>query len=188
VQKRVFDFLLALVLLIVSAPVILIMAIAVKLDSTGPAFFMPLRVGRNGVTFRCYKIRTMVEGAPHSLKLITKGDPRVTRVGAYLRPIHLDELPQFWNIVRGDMSLVGPRPIDEHIAEVRKNQIRGYERRYDLRPGLSGIPQTRGRLSMRRGPYSAHLLNLFYRRHQSFCFDCKILWWTIWTIVDRRGI
>jgi lipopolysaccharide/colanic/teichoic acid biosynthesis glycosyltransferase len=141
--KIVLDFILALVLLVLAAPIILVCAVVVKCSSRGPAFYTQTRVGRSGRPFMLIKIRTMVHNcesatgpcwaAPH--------DPRITKVGRFLRRAHLDELPQLWNVLRGDMSLVGPRPERPEFVEKLDQIIPSYRARMLVRPGLTGLAQ-----------------------------------------------
>ena len=110
-EKRLFDFLVAAVVVVVTSPLTGLLALAVKLDSPGPAFYRPIRVGKDGRPFRLLKLRTMIDGADRvGLPLTGAGDTRVTRLGRYLRRLKVDELPQFVNVLRGEMSIVGPRP------------------------------------------------------------------------------
>lgn len=131
--KRLVDLFFALSLLLLVAPLLLIAALLVKLDSEGPAFFSQWRMGRGFRPFRIYKLRTMA--ADRRGSAITLGyDPRVTRVGAALRKLHFDELPQLWNVLRGEMSLVGPRPV---ICALARRYEGHYRRLYAARPGLT---------------------------------------------------
>jgi lipopolysaccharide/colanic/teichoic acid biosynthesis glycosyltransferase len=133
--KRVLDCLIAASLLIVMAPVIGLFAILIRLDSRGPALFRQARVGRHGRLFTIYKLRTMSSVSPIYSYKVPMSDPRITRVGRWLRRSGLDELPQLWNVFRGDMSLVGPRPEQPFIVD-------GYQewqhRRHSIRPGITG--------------------------------------------------
>jgi lipopolysaccharide/colanic/teichoic acid biosynthesis glycosyltransferase len=136
------DFLLALALLVLAAPAVLVMALLVKLTSRGPVFFSQVRLGQDGRTYTLYKIRTMVadsekDGPCWSLP----GDPRVTRLGQFLRVTHLDELPQLFNVLRGEMSLVGPRPEQPALAPPLERALPRYRERLLARPGLTGIAQ-----------------------------------------------
>ena len=135
-MKRGFDFVIALIGLTVTSPIIAASAIAVKIDSGGPAFFSGPRVGRNGAVFHMHKLRTMRAGADKTGPAVTAGDdPRVTRVGRFLRRTKIDELPQLWNVVRGEMSLVGPRPEHpDYVARYTPEQ----RRLLAFRPGITG--------------------------------------------------
>jgi lipopolysaccharide/colanic/teichoic acid biosynthesis glycosyltransferase len=141
--KRAAEFAAALVLLVLTAPLILLAALLVKLTSRGPAFYTQTRVGLGGRPFTIYKIRTMI----HNCESLTgprwaiPGDPRVTRVGHFLRMTHLDELPQLLNVLRGDMSLVGPRPERPEFVRELDRALPGYRRRLAVRPGVTGLAQ-----------------------------------------------
>jgi lipopolysaccharide/colanic/teichoic acid biosynthesis glycosyltransferase len=177
--------------------VLLVLAIAVQIDSPGPALFTQQRVGRRGRTFRCYKLRTMCTDAEARLyadrtlresyvangyKLPVDCDPRVTRFGRLLRATSLDELPQLWNVLRGEMSMVGPRPIVD--AEIPK-----YREAYDLyrrvKPGMSGLWQVSGRSST---SYDERVqLDTYYVRNWSVWIDLVILVRTVGAVVFSRG-
>jgi lipopolysaccharide/colanic/teichoic acid biosynthesis glycosyltransferase/glycosyltransferase involved in cell wall biosynthesis len=153
-SKRIFDFIGATIGLILSSPVILFSIIAIKIDSPGPAFFTQIRAGENGKPFRMVKLRTMVDGAEEKLAEVIKfntlegpvykipNDPRITRLGRWLRRWSVDELPQFWNVLRGEMSLVGPRPEEIWVVERYNDQQR---QRLAIKPGLTGPMQINGR-------------------------------------------
>ena len=134
-RKRAFDLALAVPALIVSAPAIAALAVAVKLDSPGPAFYAQTRLGRGRRPFRVYKLRSMVADADRAGAHVTAaGDARITRIGRILRRAKLDELPQLWNVVRGDMSIVGPRPEAERYVRSDRPE---WERIFAVRPGLT---------------------------------------------------
>ena len=135
-MKRSFDLVIGLVGLVVTSPIVLVSAVAVKLDSPGSAFFSGPRVGRDGVVFRMHKLRTMRAGADKNGPAVTSGDdPRVTRVGSFLRRTKIDELPQLVNVVKGEMSLVGPRPEHpDYVAYYTPEQ----RRLLAFRPGITG--------------------------------------------------
>ncbi|MES2859977.1 MAG: sugar transferase [Pseudomonadota bacterium] len=142
--KRGFDLLAAATLLIVLSWLFLAIAIAVALDSPGPVLFRQRRTGRHGRAFVIYKFRSMTVGDDDQVPQATRGDPRVTRVGAFIRSTSLDELPQLMNVIRGEMSLVGPRP-HAVIHDARYGPlIAGYRDRFSVRPGLTGLAQVRG--------------------------------------------
>lgn len=185
--KRVFDIFVAAVLLVLFTPLMLAVGVLVKLSSPGPVLFKQDRIGYRGRPFVILKFRTMRDGSAKLYDVVHKGDPRITAIGKVLRSTHLDELPQLLNILRGDMSVVGPRPMSLDIAEMRARQIKRFDRRFDVPQGLTGLPQLFVRGEMKKGALSAHLLNMYYIRHQSFCFDCKILLRTIMTVLGRRG-
>jgi lipopolysaccharide/colanic/teichoic acid biosynthesis glycosyltransferase len=141
--KEVLDFALAVVLAVLAAPFVLAAAALVKLTSRGPVIYAQTRVGLNGRVFTIYKLRTMYHNceAVSGVKWATKADPRVTPVGRFLRATHLDELPQLWNVLKGDMSLVGPRPERPEFVVQLGRQIERYPERLRVRPGVTGLAQ-----------------------------------------------
>jgi exopolysaccharide biosynthesis polyprenyl glycosylphosphotransferase len=191
--KRSIDVLAASALLILSAPLIVLVAIAIKLDSRGPVFFAQWRVGRGGQRFRVYKFRTMVADAdqlraelvsqssdPNWLKL--DNDPRITRLGHVLRRLSLDEVPQLWNVLRGQMSLVGPRPLIEDEDERVQGWARG---RLDLTPGLTGYWQVLGRT---RIPFEEMVkLDYLYVVNWSLWEDIRLMLRTLPILFSGRG-
>lgn len=144
--KSLEDLILSFVILILISPILLLVAIAVKLDSPGPVFFRQKRAGWNGKTFRIWKFRSMVVHQPESgtLQQAQKNDPRITRVGAFIRKTSLDELPQIFNVLMGDMSLVGPRPHAIQHDEEYSRRIGDYFARHNIKPGITGLAQVRG--------------------------------------------
>ena len=170
--KTVLDILVAWLLLALSAPLILALMAAVKLTSRGPALYSQLRLGRGGREFWIYKLRTMVHDCERLTgpKWATAGDPRVTPFGRFLRRSHLDELPQLWNVLRGEMSLIGPRPTLRYQVERYDEKQR---RRLDVRPGLTGWAQIHGRAEL---PWEERIeLDVWYVEHRSPRLDLKIL-------------
>jgi lipopolysaccharide/colanic/teichoic acid biosynthesis glycosyltransferase len=141
--KPALDFLVALALLLPAALVILVCAVLVRLTSRGPAFYSQVRLGRDGRPFRIYKLRTMAHDCEEAsgARWATPGDPRVTRLGRFLRRTHLDELPQLWNVLKGDMSLVGPRPERPELVPGLEQAVPGYHDRLLVRPGITGLAQ-----------------------------------------------
>jgi exopolysaccharide biosynthesis polyprenyl glycosylphosphotransferase len=195
VLKRGFDLALSAAALVVLAPVFAFVALAVRLDSSGPALFRQPRRGRDGSTFEILKFRTMHDGAEAQrndvqhlnevdgpLFKVKGADPRVTRIGAFLRRTSLDELPQLWNVLRGDMSLVGPRPFV--LAEA--DQITGWAGgRLDMTPGITGLWQVLGRNDM---PFDDMVkLDYLYVTNWSLSWDLKILCQTIPVVLGTRG-
>lgn len=192
--KRAFDLLVTSAGMVVVLPVITLCAIAIKLDSPGPVFFKQERIGEGGKPFRMWKFRTMVvdaEQRQHEVisydeegNILHKraDDPRVTRVGRFLRRTSIDELPQVFNILRGEMSLVGPRPEMPWLVEKYKPWQR---KRFEVPQGLTGWWQISGRADK---PMHLHTEeDLFYIRHYSLWLDIKILWRTIGAVILRRG-
>jgi lipopolysaccharide/colanic/teichoic acid biosynthesis glycosyltransferase len=196
--KNVLDRLIAAIALVVLTPVLLVVLLAVRMDSRGPGLFRQVRVGRNGRRFEILKFRTMVNGADRMAANVSPtGDPRVTRVGGFLRRWYLDELPQLINVLKGDMSLVGPRPeTPEYAALYTADE----HRVLTVRPGLVG-PSTLGfmdeaeRLAMADDPadhYATVLLHervrldLDYLDRRSLPYDLALLFRQAWAIVARR--
>jgi putative colanic acid biosynthesis UDP-glucose lipid carrier transferase len=144
--KTMEDMVLSALILILISPVLLLVAIAIKLDSPGPVFFRQARAGWNGRTFKIWKFRSMYVHQPETgmLKQAGKNDPRITRVGAFIRKTSLDELPQVFNVLMGDMSLVGPRPHAIQHDEEYSRRIDDYFARHNIKPGITGLAQVRG--------------------------------------------
>jgi lipopolysaccharide/colanic/teichoic acid biosynthesis glycosyltransferase len=183
--KRALDLALAVPAAIITAPVIGLLALAIRLESSGHPIYTQARAGRDGVQFHIYKLRTMVRGAEFigaGLR-IQEGDERITRVGRLLRRYSLDELPNLWNVVRGEMSIVGPRP----TLTVQVKQYTEHQRgRLAVKPGLTGWAQVNGRASL---PWTERIeLDLWYVEHQSFALDLKIIARTVWMVVRGQGL
>jgi putative colanic acid biosynthesis UDP-glucose lipid carrier transferase len=183
--KRVFDGLFALAALTALLPVMLAIAAAVKLSSPGPVFFRQKRKGIDGRQFEIYKFRSMrvhKEEAGH-ITQATRRDPRITAVGAFLRRTSLDELPQFINVLRGEMSVVGPRPHALEHDDIYKDLVKGYMHRYRIKPGITGWAQINGyrgetdRIEKMMGRVK---LDLYYMQHWTFWLDIKIVVLTLW--------
>ena len=173
-----------------ATPLMLLVALAVKLDSPGPVFYRQVRVGEGGRRFTIVKFRSMrvdaeASGAP---QWASEHDPRVTRVGAFIRRFRIDELPQLWNVVAGEMALVGPRPErPELVAEIAR-RLPFYEPRHLVRPGITGWAQV-------YAPYAASIeetleklsYDLYYVKHQSFATDAGIMLSTLGVMAGGRG-
>ncbi|MFM0668445.1 undecaprenyl-phosphate glucose phosphotransferase [Paraburkholderia sediminicola] len=183
--KRVFDRLFALAALTALAPVMLVIAAAVKLNSPGPVFFRQKRKGIDGNQFEIYKFRSMKMHKEEHGKITqaTRRDPRITAVGAFLRRTSLDELPQFINVLRGEMSVVGPRPHALEHDDIYKDLVKGYMHRYRIKPGITGWAQINGyrgetdRIEKMMGRVK---LDLYYMQHWTFWLDIKIVVLTLW--------
>lgn len=166
-----------------------IVAILIKLDSKGPIFFKQVREGVNNTTFNCYKFRSMVVNKEADIKQATKNDPRITRVGRILRKTSIDELPQIFNVIYGNMSLVGPRP---HILvqnEAYSKEIEGYRNRHIVKPGLTGLAQARGYRGETQLPnsmYFRYKLDMYYIKNWSPMFDINIMLMTIKSIFTEN--
>jgi lipopolysaccharide/colanic/teichoic acid biosynthesis glycosyltransferase len=190
--KRLFDVTLSGVGLLASLPVWGIVALAVKLQDGGPVFYAQARVGRGGRAFRVLKFRSMIPDAEAGVgaRQATDGDPRITRVGALLRATALDELPQLWNILRGDMSFVGPRALRPGEIEVNGDgrpeaieDVPGFAARCRVRPGLTGVAQIyAARDIARRHKFKYDRL---YIRRQSFALDLRLILLSFW--ITFRG-
>ena len=192
--KRAFDIVGSSILLLLSSPLMLAVAIAIKLEDRGPILFKQTRVGRRGEEFECLKVRSMVvdaearlaelaaqnEGAGVLFKMTR--DPRITRVGHFIRRFSIDEVPQFWNVLRGDMSLVGPRPaLPKEVAQYDRDAVR----RLDVRPGLTGLWQVSGRSDL---PWDETVrLDVYYVDNWSIMQDLSILMRTAGAVLGSRG-
>jgi len=192
--KRVFDITASILGLLLMLPICLIIAICIKCDSKGPIIFRQVRVGRDGQPFTLYKFRSMqlnAEAMKERLRHLNvtdgptfkiKDDPRVTRVGRFLRRSTMDELPQLINVLRGDMSFVGPRPpLPEEVEVYTPLQ----KRRLEITPGLTCLWQVSGRSEISFSEWVQ--LDLYYIQHQSLLLDFKILIRTIPAVLSRRG-
>lgn len=194
-SKRIIDTVGALIGLIVLSFVFIIVAIAIKVeDPRGPIFFSQIRVGKNGKEFKMYKFRSMVTDAEERLQnLLTlnettgamfkmKNDPRVTKIGQLIRKTSIDELPQLWNVMRGDMSLVGPRPpLVREVAEYNEN----HKQRLLVKPGCTGLWQVSGRSSI--GFEEMVKLDIYYIQNRNLFFDIKIIFKTIGLLVGSKN-
>jgi exopolysaccharide biosynthesis polyprenyl glycosylphosphotransferase len=192
--KRALDTSVAALALVGVSPIMLITAFAVKLDSPGPVFFKQTRVGKWGATFGCYKFRSMYIDAEQRKQTLMpkneadgpvfkmKNDPRITRVGRFIRKMSIDELPQLINVLRGEMSLVGPRPpVPKEVAQYTVDQLH----RLDVIPGITGLQQISGRSNLNFKRWVE--LDLQYISEQSFWKDIEILIKTIPAVLTSRG-
>ena len=192
--KRIIDVALSGIALLFLWPLLLVIAVAVKLESRGPAIYRSLRAGKKGQKFSCYKFRTMVDGADElkdSLRRFNErrdpffkiaDDPRVTRLGRFLRKYSLDELPQFWNVLKGDMSLVGPRP---HPVDDCARYRPADHRRLEVKPGITGLWQVIARTDP--SFETCMKLDLEYMKRWSLSLDCKILLRTLPAVLAGEG-
>ena len=191
VLKRIFDLSSALFLLLVFAPLMLLIAIAVKLDSPGPIIYRQKRLGKNGRPFTIYKFRSMRRDAEKHSGAVwaMQDDPRVTRIGRFLRATHLDELPQLFNVIKGEMSLVGPRPERPEIAKELVKEIPNYYDRLKVKPGITGLAQVRYRYdSCLKDVKNKLRYDLFYIYKANFWLDLRILFDTIEHVLLSKGI
>jgi len=194
-MKRLFDFITSLIGLIVLFPIFIIVSLLVKISSGGPVFFVQKRIGKNGKIFQMIKFRSMIVIQNFNSTISVKGDVRITKIGAFLRKFKLDELPELWNVLKGDMSLVGPRPdvcgyADDLIGEDRKI--------LELRPGITGIASLKyydeeDVLATQDNPLKFNdeviypdkvKLNLDYYYNNNLWIDIKIIFATIFRVND----
>ncbi|MEA2407910.1 MAG: hypothetical protein QOE69_2029 [Thermoleophilaceae bacterium] len=184
-MSRALDIVLGAAVLVVTAPLQALAAIAIRLESRGPVFYRQLRVGRDGEPFELWKLRTMVPGA-ESLGAgiyVIEGDPRITRVGRLLRRFSLDELPNLLNVLKGDLALVGPRPtVQEQVDRYTDRQ----RRRLEVKPGITGWAQVNGRTSL---PWPERIeLDVWYVEHRSLRLDLRILARTARLLATGHGL
>jgi sugar transferase (PEP-CTERM system associated) len=187
--KRLFDIVASLILLLLTAPIIAIFAIVVKLDSKGPAFFRQERVGLYGETFHLIKLRSMrIDAEKDGAKWAQKDDPRVTRVGRFIRKVRIDELPQTWSVLKGQMSFVGPRPEVPKFVDALQEEIPFYQERHMVKPGITGWAQI-------NYPYGASTedsrqkleYDLYYAKNYTPFLDFVILLQTVRVILWPEG-
>ena len=183
--RRLFDLVVASVALVATSPILLAAIVAIRLETPGHAIYRQRRVGRHGREFDVFKLRTMVHGAEGigAGMAVNEGDPRITRVGAILRRFSIDELPNLVNVLRGEMSIIGPRPtIPVQVARYTERQ-RG---RLAVKPGITGWAQVQGRASL---PWSERIeLDLWYIEHRSWRLDLEILRRTLKVLVAGDGL
>ena len=184
-MNRPLDLVLAGVLLVVTAPLLALAALAIKIESRGPVFYSQRRVGKHGRPFELLKLRTMVPGAESMGAgiYVLEGDPRITRVGRLLRRFSLDELPNLVNVVRGDLAIVGPRPtVQEQVDRYTERQ----RRRLEVKPGITGWAQINGRTSL---PWPERIeLDVWYVEHRSLRLDLRILARTARMLASGHGL
>ena len=181
-MKRVFDFSMAMIALIIFLPVVLLLMLLVRLKIGSPVFFSQIRPGRNAKPFKLYKLRTMTDARDANDELLSDSD-RLTRFGKLLRSSSLDELPGLWNVLKGDMSLVGPRPLLMQYLDLYTPE---QARRHEVRPGITGWAQVNGRNAI--SWEEKFKLDVWYVDNQSIWFDIKITLLTIKKVFFREGI
>jgi lipopolysaccharide/colanic/teichoic acid biosynthesis glycosyltransferase len=183
--NRAVDLAIAGVLLVVTAPLLGLAALAIKLESRGPVFYRQRRIGKDGRPFELLKLRTMVPGAESMGAgiYVLEGDPRITRVGRLLRRFSLDELPNLVNVLRGELAIVGPRPtVQEQVDRYTERQ----RRRLEVKPGITGWAQIKGRTSL---PWPERIeLDVWYVEHRSLRLDLEILARTARLLATGRGL
>lgn len=184
-SRRILDLLIAVPAAIATAPIVAVLCVLIRIESHGGALYRQTRAGLRGAPFEIFKLRTMVAGAEHigAGLAVLQGDARITRTGAFLRRYSLDELPNLWNVIRGEMSIVGPRPtlmgqVEQYTAHQR--------RRLDVPPGITGWAQVNGRASL---PWSERIeLDVWYVEHRTLRLDLRILALTFRMVVGGHGL
>ena len=189
--KRFFDVVICLIAIIVLVPVWIIVAIAIKCDSKGPVFFAQERRTKDGRVFKMYKFRSMVVNAESmGAGLFNyQNDPRVTKVGRFLRNSSIDELPQLWNVVKGDLSIVGPRPSVVYELGDYDTLNKRYKKRFQVRGGITGLAQVKGRNENswdEKVTYDNQYIDLF--KKQGVWLDIKIIFWTVAKVFKKQDI
>jgi lipopolysaccharide/colanic/teichoic acid biosynthesis glycosyltransferase len=183
--SRALDVTVAVVVLALAAPLLVVAAVAIKLESRGPVLYRQRRVGLNGEPFELWKLRTMVPKAETmgAGVYVLEGDPRITRVGRLLRRFSLDELPNLVNVLKGEMAIVGPRPtVQEQVDRYTDRQ----RRRLEVKPGITGWAQVNGRTSL---PWPERIeLDVWYVEHRSLWLDLRILAKTAWMLATGHGL
>ena len=181
--KRITDIIISSISLVISAPIFLISAIFIKLESKGPVFFLHERTGLYGKPFKMIKFRGMIDNALSFGPGITqKDDPRITKVGKFLRRTSIDELPQLINVLKGEMSIIGPRP---EIISITSQYTESQKRVFDFVPGITGISQINGRQTLT--PEQRTQMELSYYSNETFLEDLKIFFITFWVIISNKG-
>ncbi len=184
--KRIMDILLSAVLLVALSPLLLVVTLIATYDTSGSPFFVQTRMGRGGKTFRMIKFRTMSKSAPENVATyeLKNADSFISPIGHFLRKYSLDELPQLWNVLKGDMSFIGPRPVvltEEELLALR--MLHGAD---EVRPGITGFAQVRGRDNL---PITQKaFLDGYYARHATLMMDIKVLWRTVLYVLRAEGI
>jgi lipopolysaccharide/colanic/teichoic acid biosynthesis glycosyltransferase len=179
--KRLFDVFVSAVALVLLSPLLLAVGVAIRIRMGSPVFFRQQRPGLQGCPFEVIKFRTMI--ADKENRGVASDAQRLTRLGRLLRATSIDELPELWNVLKGDMSLVGPRPLlMQYLPRYSPEQAR----RHDVRPGLTGWAQVQGRNLV--GWEEKFAMDVWYVNNRSFLLDLKILAMTAWTVVARRGV
>ena len=190
ILKRAMDILFSIILIVLAIPIFLIFPLLIKLDSRGSIVFKQIRVGENGKEFEIYKFRSMRQDAEVDSGPVWADscDKRVTRIGRIIRKLRIDELPQLYNVIKGDMSFIGPRPERPYFVEKLKNQIPYYDVRTAIKPGITGWTQI-------KYPYGATLedareklqYDIYYIKNMSPILDIIIFFWTIKVVLTGKG-
>lgn len=184
--KRLMDIFIASIGFLCAFPLIIVIGILIKLESKGSCFYNQIRVGKDGRLFRIYKLRSMhVDAEKGGPQWAQENDPRVTKIGRYIRKTRIDEIPQLINIIKGDMSVVGPRPERPYFIEEFKKEIPEYIHRLTVKPGLTGWAQVNGGYEL--SPRDKLERDLYYIKNQSILLDIKIILKTIKVVLSGYG-
>ena len=189
--KRYFDVIVSIVLLVISLPIFVIVSLLIKFTSKGPIFFVQERLGKDRVPFNLYKFRTMVPNAEKNTGPVwaSEDDPRITPIGQFLRTSRIDELPQLYNVIKGEMSIVGCRPIRQHFADLLAEEIPDYNFRFVIKPGLTGLAQVSDKYANTKQAQKRKLkYDLLYIRRRNFYMDIKILLLTLLIPFKSMGL
>lgn len=189
--KRLFDLIITIFSLVfIGLWLFPVIAIMIKLTSKGPVFFKQLRHGKDNVPFYCYKFRTMVINQEADTLQASKNDNRVTKIGSFLRKSSLDELPQLFNVFNDEMSIVGPRPHSVPMNEIFAKEIPGYMDRHLMKPGITGLAQSKGFRGEINNFYdlnARYKLDVFYLKNWCLYFDFKIILWTCYSLLFKNS-
>lgn len=186
IVKRAIDIILCLIGLVIALPIMVIVGIAIKLESKGPIIYKQERVGLEGRTFTIYKLRSMyIDAEKNGAQWACKDDPRVTKVGRFIRKTRIDELPQLINILKGDMRIVGPRPERPILTYKFNEEIPGFVNRLQVKPGLTGWAQVTGGYEL--SPKEKLEKDMYYIENQSLWLDLKIIFKTIFVVFNGDG-
>ncbi len=185
--KRMIDVIVSIIGLIITSPVILLTIIAIKLESSGPVIFKQLRLGKDGQEFTIYKFRSMVQDAEKKTGAVwaKKNDCRVTKVGKFIRKTRIDELPQFLNILKGEMTLIGPRPERPVFTEKFEYKYPGFKNRLLVKPGVTGLAQVKGGYDL--NPGQKLRFDMLYIKRRSLLLDLEIMFRTVWVMIFGHG-
>ena len=190
-NKKIFDYLFAFIILVLLSPFMILLSLMIKLFSKGPIFYMPERVGKDGNVFKLIKFRSMHFTSIPSDNLSTKKDDiRITKIGKFMRKYNLDELPQFYNVLRGDMSIVGPRPHRVFLDRKLQNEIDNYMMRHYIKPGITGLAAVngwRGPMQTNEQRLQRNKYDLMYLSEWSFFLDIKIIFLTVFGRKVRKN-
>jgi len=184
--KRLIDFVVSLFMLLLLSPILVLFCILIPIESTGSPFFYQQRLGKNGKDFKLIKLRSMfLDAEKNGPQWASKEDPRVTRIGAFIRKTRIDEIPQAINVLKGDMSLVGPRPEREYFYKRFDKSLPNFKHRLLVTPGITGLAQVNGGYDLT--PEEKLAFDLYYIQHRSFAMEIKILCQTLAIVFTGNG-